>query len=82
MGKDESEMSHTQREMMSHSHYLGYNLQVGDSNIEIIKIIFFKIEIPRKYQSFCGRSMSHRLWLTRPGIRSDQRITDEDGKKD
>jgi len=27
MGKDDCEMSHTQREMMSHSHYLGYNLQ-------------------------------------------------------
>ena len=27
MGKDDCEMSHTQREMMSHSLYLGYNLQ-------------------------------------------------------
>ena len=38
------------------------------SHIEKIKIILFKIEIPRKYQSFCGRS--------------DQRNTDEDREKD
>ena len=38
MGKDESEMSHTQREMMSHSHYLGYNLANDGVLFEIITV--------------------------------------------
>ena len=53
-GIDESDESYRlKREMMSHSHYLGYNLPHWE-----LLIIFLKIKISRTYQGFRGRSIT------------------------